>query len=102
MCPEKTEPLVGSERLMGHSVRGHPHDIRGSALFFLGNLAKEKMMQTVICDHAWPYARGAALVKGEKYLVVKSFWYNGEGWFTVKRLSNGAVTTAPDVFFGDL
>ena len=58
----------------------------------------------VICDNAWPYARGVALVKGAKYEVLKDYWYNGEGWFVVRRIGDltGKFTSAPDVFFADV
>jgi hypothetical protein len=58
-------------------------------------------MKTVICNNAWPYASGETLVVGQKYVVVRHFWRNGEGHFIVKRLGDGAQSSAPDVFFDD-
>jgi len=50
----------------------------------------------LICETAWEYE--PRLVEGAGYEVLKSFFGNGEGQYTV-RDSNGEVFNVPDVFF---
>jgi len=38
---------------------------------------------------------------GEKVTVLRTYWYNGEGWATIRRPS-GTVAELPDVFLDGL
>ena len=38
--------------------------------------------------------------KGQKCVVLKSFWYNGEGWYLLEDLKTKERFESPDVFWG--
>jgi hypothetical protein len=40
--------------------------------------------------------------KGKKYQVLKSYWFNGEGWFVVTALDSNETIKVPDIFFEDV
>lgn len=40
------------------------------------------------------------LVKGTTFTIVKSFFYNGEGWYRLKT-AEGTIVEYPDVFFSE-
>jgi len=37
------------------------------------------------------------IVKGQKYTIIKLYWYNGEGWAKVKDV-DGIIIEIPDIF----
>lgn len=37
--------------------------------------------------------------KGRKCIVLKSFWYNGEGWYVLKDIHTEEKFESPDVFW---
>jgi hypothetical protein len=37
--------------------------------------------------------------KGRKCIVLKSFWYNGEGWYTLRDVETKETFESPDVFW---
>lgn len=41
------------------------------------------------------------LVKGHVFTVVKSYFWNGEGWLCLKN-SKGEIVELPDVFFEEI
>lgn len=36
---------------------------------------------------------------GKECAVLKSFWYNGEGWYLLKDIKTKETFTSPDVFW---
>lgn len=54
------------------------------------------MRKTVTVDMDIPAILGGPFKKGDTVVVVKTFWYNGEGW---AKLADGR--RVPDVFLGD-
>jgi hypothetical protein len=37
--------------------------------------------------------------KGRECIVLKSFWYNGEGWYVLKDINTNEKFESPDVFW---
>ena len=38
--------------------------------------------------------------KGQECIVLKSFWYNGEGWYLLEDKRTNKRFESPDVFWG--
>jgi len=53
------------------------------------------MATTVITDRASEFWGIEANVE---YVVIRSYFYNGEGWYSLRR-PDGSIFEAPDVFF---
>ena len=41
------------------------------------------------------------VIDGRECFVVKSFWYNGEGWYELRDLKTDERFESPDVFWKD-
>lgn len=37
--------------------------------------------------------------KGRRCVVLKSFWYNGEGWYALKDINTNEKFESPDIFW---
>lgn len=37
--------------------------------------------------------------EGRECIVLKSFWYNGEGWYVLRDIETGEQFESPDVFW---
>lgn len=57
--------------------------------------------KTVVCRKSWAYADPTPTVRGRRYIVLKSFWRNGEGWYRLLDCETEAMLEAPDIFFTD-
>ena len=62
---------------------------------------KPKAKKIITCNKAYKCSSPIAIVAGRSYGLIKTYWYNGEGWVKVVD-DEGTVIDAPDVFFDNV